>query len=83
MPKIWTQNETPRPADAAGYLGRVKAVRDVFPDLPWLPELPETMDHLDHEGANQIELVLLGVGQAIDRMEASWFSSGEMSAGGF
>lgn len=83
MPKTWTRNETPRSADAAGYLERVKSARDVFPNLPWLPELPETMDCLTHEGANDIELVLLGVGQAIDRMEDSWFFSGEIDAGGF
>lgn len=83
MPEIWTKNDTPSPEDAAGYLGRVQAVRDVFPDLPWLPELPNTMSHMGHEAANQIELVLLGVGQAIYRMENSWFFSGEIVAGGF
>lgn len=79
----WLVGMIPRPDDAAGYLERVRTVRDVFPDLPWAPGLPDSMNHLDYEGANNIERALLGVSQAIERMEDSWFSSGEIDAGGF
>ena len=79
----WLVSMIPHSDDAAGYLERVRMVQDVFPNLPWAVELPETMNHLGTEGANRIELALLGVSQAIERMENSWFSSGEIDAGGF
>ena len=81
MSKTWPVNTVPRPDGAADYLNRVRMVQDVFPNLPWAVELPKTMNRLGTEGANRIELALLGVSQAIERMENSWFSSGEIDAG--
>lgn len=65
------------------WLDRVRAVHRAFPSLPSLPELPESMSMLTFEAANDIELVLLAVDQAITRMEDGFFSSGEIDAGGF
>lgn len=82
-PKVWSKEDIPTPEEMTVWLNRVRAVRSAFPSRPSLPELPESMSMLTYEKANDIERVLLAVDQAITRMEDSFFSSGEIDAGGF
>ena len=82
-PKIYTIHDIPRPEDIADYLSRVRAVRNALAVLPGTPEPPPDMQHLTYQGANAIELALLGAERAIHAMEKSWIYSGEIESGGF
>lgn len=82
-PHIYTIRDKPRPADMADYLARVRAVGDALAVLPGTPEPPEDMQYLTFQGANNIELALLGAERAIHAMEKSWVYSGEIESGGF
>lgn len=82
-PKIYTIQDIPRPEDMADYLSRVRAVRDALAVLPGTPDPPADMEHLTYQGANAIELALLGAERAVHAMENSWIYSGEITSGGF
>ena len=82
-PKIYTIHDIPRPEDMADYLTRVRAVRDALTVLPGTLEPPANMEHLTYQGANAIELTLLGTERAVRAMEKSWIYSGEIESGGF
>lgn len=82
-PKIYTIHDIPRPADMADYLTRVRAVSERLGKLPGTPSPLEDMEHLTYQGANDIELALLGAERAVHAMEKSWIYSGETTSGGF
>ena len=82
-PKIYTSPDIPGPEDMADYLSRVQAVLAALAVLPGTPEPPQDMEHLTCQGANAIELALLGAERALHAMEKSWIYSGETTSGGF
>lgn len=82
-PKIYTIHDIPGPPDMADYLARVRAVSERLAKLPGTPSPPLDMQHLTFQGANAIELALLGAERALHAMEKSWVYSGETTSGGF
>lgn len=82
-PKLYTIYDIPRPSDMNDYLNRVRAVRDRLAVLPGTPIPPVDMNHLTYDGANNIELSLLGAERAVNAMKNSWFMSGEIQSGGY
>lgn len=80
--RVWTIRDIPTPADAAEYLARIQAVRNVFPGLPGLPEVPPDMEHFTYQEANDIEQILSMIDGAISRIPVDRVYAGEFTAGG-
>lgn len=82
-PKIYTIQDIPSPFEMEDYLSRVLDVSGRLVKLPGTPDPPPDMNNLDYQGANNIELALMGAERAINAMENSWPYSGEIESGGF
>lgn len=75
---FWYELDKPSVSLMVQYLSNVLTIYNtILSD----PELPETMENLDYNGANQIEQALVAVQNAIQRMESTWFYSGEIFCG--
>ena len=84
LKKIWTIHDIPTPPDMEAYLAYIRAAMDIFPNTEF-PPLPENMNNLTFEGANNIERVLLKVGELVAEIQKnrSRIYSGELQSGGF
>ena len=77
----WTIGDIPRTAQMERYLQDVGTIRAALALGAIAPAVPSDMDDLTAEEANNIERILLDVEDAITRIAAAWYYSGEIFAG--
>lgn len=85
----WLETDEPTYSQLERYRLNVASVRAVLAMLPTTPETPARIvassvgatDGLTWAGANDIERILEDVNDSINRMEKTWFYSGEIYCG--
>lgn len=77
----WVQGENPTTEQMDSYLADVRSIRAVLSVYPNTPNVPEAMDRLTTHKANNIEQILLDVDGLIDKMNKSYYYSGEIYGG--
>ena len=81
-PKMdWVRGENPTTDQRDNYLADVRSIRSVLSVYPNTPNVPETMERLTTQKANKIEQILLDVDGLIDKMNKSYYYSGEIYGG--
>lgn len=81
-PKInWQDSDKPTPAQLSEYLQNVEALRAAITQLPTTPNAPEDMDGLTIEEANNIEIILLALNDALNRLQLTFWYCNEIYSG--
>lgn len=77
----WTLSDYPTESDMIRYLSNVALIRASYV-LPGItPNVPDNMRYLTYDEANDIETILLTIEDAIEKVKASQFYSGELESG--
>jgi len=76
----WTIYDIPMAAQMERYLQDVATLRAALTIGP-VPPGPADMDDLTVDGANNIERILVAVEDALNRMVAAWYYSGDLYSG--
>lgn len=80
-PTDWANGDIPRKDDLDTYLDDLRRIRDALAVMDTTPSAPGSMDYLTWAKANDIEKILVDVGDALDRLLLSPFYSGEIYSG--
>ena len=77
----WEKGENITSDQMESYLADVRAIRSALSVYRNTPNAPETMYGLTTQKANNIEQILLDVDSLIDKMNKSYYYSGEIYSG--
>lgn len=77
----WTIDDVPSTESMGRYIADLQEVRSKLTMADGIPVVPNSMSQLDYEKANDIEKMLLAVDDAVHRVKAGWYYSGEIYAG--
>lgn len=77
----WTVSGIPRASQMERYLHDVATIRAALTLGPTVPPVPSDMDSLTADEANNIERILLDIEDAIVRITAAWYYSGDLYSG--
>ena len=80
-PADWDNGDIPRKDDLDTYLDDLRRIRAALAVMDTTPSAPESMDYLTWAKANDIEKILVDVGDALGRLLLSPFYSGEIYSG--
>lgn len=81
-PKIdWTIDDIPSPAQMQQYVDDIATLRGVIAIYETTPPPPTSMEHLDYATANNIEKILVDIGDALRRMALSASYTNEIYCG--
>lgn len=80
-PTDWANGDIPRKDDLGTYLDDLRRIRAALAVMDTTPSAPESMDYLTWAKANDIEKILVDVGDALGRLLLSPFYSGEIYSG--
>lgn len=80
-PTDWANGDIPRKDDLDTYLDDLRRIRAALAVMDTTPSAPESMDYLTWAKANDIEKILVDVGDALGRLLLSPFYSGEIYSG--
>lgn len=76
----WVMADIPTKAQMERYLLDVSTIRTALEAGP-VPPAPRDMDDLTVDEANNIERILLAVEDALNRIAAAWYYSGDLYSG--
>ena len=77
----WYADDKPAAGQLGQYLANVAALRAVLTLRGGTPGTPETMSGLTYAKANDIERILAVVDEALGKISAAWYYSGDLYSG--
>ena len=79
----WAMGDTPTQSQVTRYLADLTNLRGIITHPSDTPEVPSTLDHLTFTVANNIEQILLNINNALDELEALYYSKIDRTVPGF
>lgn len=77
----WTRTGWPTRADMSRYFGNVEALRNATGVALNAPPTPTVNTRFDYQKANDLEKILLAIGEWLDSVNRSRYYSGELHSG--
>lgn len=77
----WKMTDLPTKEDMERYFGNVAELRSLIQPLPTTPQAPTTKTKFTHDGANNLEQIILDVGNLTEKMYEAWYYAGDLICG--
>ena len=77
----WKMTDLPTKEDMDRYFGNVATLRAMVQVLPTTPKAPTTKTKFTHDGANNLEQIILDVGELSEKMYQAWHYAGDLMCG--
>lgn len=77
----WKMTDLPTKEDMERYFGNVAELRSLIQPLPTTPQAPTTKTKFTHDGANNLEQIILDVGNLTEKMYEAWHYAGDLICG--